>query len=182
MTFGKKSKRINEVKPNIAKLISKKASVIDLSERRKIDEDIGREITKDKYESVENDMNKITKTSKSSQAQVFKLRRMLMEGNESSHPQSIVDPVTKEILVNKDEIKEVTLQFATGILQNNQPDGRNALNLEALRHCHNLRMNESNVFDCPDEELTFEDFQKEIELVKKKGEIFANVGGLIKFS
>ena len=112
----------------------KKASQSTIEEeKREAEELVGREMMKEKLEAIERDIEKVKKNNKTHQNQVFALKKLVSGGPANFQPEAIMDPKSKELLVNKNEILQATLEFSSGILQNNNPVEEFVDHFEALR-------------------------------------------------
>ena len=120
--FGKCTFKKENVKPKIAKLLREKAAMEDEEKRQEIVEEIAKEMTKEKYEAVERQLEIVKKRSKDHQTQAFKLRRIINDGGKEEQLEAILDHSSKQLLTNKEEILQATVQYAAGILQNNPSD------------------------------------------------------------
>ena len=146
-------------------MLEHKSNSNDETEKQRIETEMCTELMNEKYKLIENDLLKV----KSQQTQTFALKRLISGGSNSFHLETKIDPFSKEILVEKPKILQDTLEYTSGILQNNISTGDNYKLMNVLRECHNLRMNNLDAFDAPEEKLSFQDFEKEILSVKQKG-------------
>ena len=123
----------------------------------------------EKYDKIEKELEKIKHNSKSNQHQVFALRKMISGGSVDNQPEAIFDPTSKELLVDKVEILEATIKFASGTLQNNPPEEDFAEHFEEMKRRHAMRMISDSDEEEESNELTREDFDKELLSLKSKG-------------
>ena len=73
--------------------------------------------------TVEAELDKIKETKNGKAGQIWKIREKVLGGKRNKMlPTAIVDPKTNKLVVNKDTIKEVTLQYCVDTLNNNTPE------------------------------------------------------------
>ena len=105
-------------------------------------------------------------------ATVFKLKEKLYGSKKSKQDiVSITDPITNEIVTDRNKIKEVTLKYCGDLLTNRKPKEEYKAQLELKNELHRKRMNESdeNEFQFTDEMFT----KTLIELKKKHNEKYS---------
>ena len=164
--FGKCSDGRKKISSKVSNLMESKQKTKSEDLKEKLDEEIGKELIKEKYESVEKQIETIKMKSSNHQAQVFQLRKIITNNKDNSPIEAIIDPDTKETLFEKDEILEKTLQYASGVLQNNHPVDKFKEEFEEMKIRHGIRMDTKEE---EDDSLTEEDFFKEIKALKGKG-------------
>ena len=111
------------------------------------------------------------------QSKAFAMRRIITGSNEKDTPEAVINPKTKELMTDKAEILQVTLEYTSGILQYNPPCEEHKKNIAALKFCHSIRM-KRNKEEEEDETLTYQEFEKEMDEIRKKGK--HNYDDLIK--
>ena len=151
----------------VANLMKRRRETTDKEEKEKFDNEIGKQLLKEKYDSVEKQMKRIKANNATYQSQVFKLRNKITNNDENSQIQAIMDPETENLIFDKKKILRTTLEFASGVLQNNHPVPEFEQHFEAMKRCHRIRMSTRET----DEEdlLSEEDFNKELKALKIKG-------------
>ena len=82
-----------------------------------------KEVHEKQVKTVQNELEKIRETKNGKAGQIWKVREKVIGGKKKSMlPSAIFDPKTKKLLVNKDEIKEVTLKYCMDTLTSNTPE------------------------------------------------------------
>ena len=158
-SFGKCLKRKAKLPPVISDLLKEKASSEDLDEREQLDQQIGTELIKEKMLSIEKQLEVVKSNSKSSQSQIFKLRRMITQDTKTNQIEAIEDPKNKELILDKTTILKTTLEFASCILQNNYPTAEYQDLIESMKTLHEMKM-KNNVDDgSPEDKLTMAEFE-----------------------
>ena len=117
-SFGKYSGSRVKLNPKTAKLKKSKQMAVTEEEKEEIDDKIGKVLIEEKCENVERQMEFIKSKSKMHQSQVFKVRNMITINSNNKSLDAIVDPKSKEYIIDKDKILQATLEYAAGVLQN----------------------------------------------------------------
>ena len=89
---------------------------------------------------IEEEVEKILKSNKGKVGQIFKIAKE-MKGSSSNQAHAIKNPETKELVVDQDEIKDVSLKYCQKVLKRNEPKGefrklfeiREELNAERMK-------------------------------------------------
>ena len=165
--FGKCSSGQQVVDKKISNLLRERGIMKSDREKAEIDNEIGKELTKEKYESVEKQVRSIKEKYNSHSSQVFHLRKMITNRGDKSPIEAIIHPESKELIYDKDEILHETLKYASCVLQNNNPVGEYKDLFDAMKIRHKMRMNKKG--ENEDEALSEEDFRNELKLLKEKG-------------
>ena len=71
---------------------------------------------KEKLQMIQNQIETIQTIHNSHQSQTFKLRRMLTNRGDSDQVEAIIDPKSKELILDKEEILRTILEHASCIL------------------------------------------------------------------
>ena len=167
--FRKCSDKKRKESSTVSKLLKKSSDAVSEEEKRETDEMLAAEMIKERYNAIENDIEKIKSSKKSQQHQVFALKKLISGRTDTFQPEAIVDPESKELLVNRNEILQKTLEFSSGILQNNNPVEEFREHFEVMKQNHIQRMKKEDDEDDPVNILSREDFDKEIKSLQSKG-------------
>ena len=90
-------------------------------DKAEVDNEIGKELARKKFSSVEKQIEILKKENRNSQSQVFKLRKILSNRGDRAEVEAMINPKTNEVILGKDEILRATLEYASFVLQNNIP-------------------------------------------------------------
>jgi hypothetical protein len=103
---------------------NKKKDIVEEKETEaKSQEERAKEIFEEQEDIVEKEIQKIKATTNSKVGQIWEIRKKVLGGKKSrTPPTSIVDPTTSKMVVNREEIKEVTLAYCMDTLKNNIPE------------------------------------------------------------
>ena len=170
--FGKVTKKSNKFLSNIPELVKKRSSAESNDDKKELEHKIGTEFIKEKYDEIERQINRIKESAKTHQSQVFKLRNILSNKENTKEIEAIVNPKTKKLIVDKEEILQATKEYASCVLQNNRPVEKYEQFYNVISKCHDIRMkrqSNSNDEDDAVEELSRDDFDKEIKSLRSKG-------------
>ena len=90
---------------------------------------------------------------------------------ENRNFEAIEDPQSSEYIFDKDKILQTTLEYAAGVLQNNNPSAEFEEHFHNMRINHLSHMNNRKEVENEDEDLSEEDFREEIAALKSKGNV-----------
>ena len=153
--------------PKVTNLMKEKEKKTSQEEKERLDHEIGQKLMKEKYELIEKEINKVKENKASHQSQVFQIRRKILNNADKLQVEAIEDPESKCLLIDKNEIKQVTLEYASGTLQNNHPTPKFIDVYDTMRENHEIRRKRKG--NSTDDILSKEDFMKEVKSFKEKG-------------
>ena len=113
-------------------------------------------IFEEQVKTVEAELDKLKET-KGKAGQVWKIREKVIGGKKKKLASSaIVNPKTNKLVVNKDEIKEVTLKYCVDTLTSNKPEGDFQKEINEKRQEVKLMMKmDDGIFECNEETFKY---------------------------
>ena len=87
------------------------------------EEERAKAIYEEQIKTVEVELNKIKEIKNGKAGQIWKIREQVIgQKKKKLVPNAIINPKTKKLVVNQDEIKEVTLKYCVDTLSSNKPE------------------------------------------------------------
>ena len=81
-----------------------------------------KEIFDEQTRIAEEEVNKINKAQHSKVGKVWEIKKKIMGNNKSNEANAVKDPKTNKLVLEKEKIKEVTLEYCINTLTSNEPE------------------------------------------------------------
>ena len=125
-----------------------------------------KDLLKRQSEKLENAINRIKEKKLGRAGSVYKMKDQIAGHKKAKQEATAIrDPKTNELVVSKERIKEVTLEYVVNNLKGNEPD-QDVIEMITQRRV--IQLNKMKEKNCEAFELNEDDFDKVIEKFKSK--------------
>ena len=172
--FDKITTKSNSINKAIDKLNIQMNESTNHEDKNKIEEEIAKEILKQKSDKLVKEIGELKNLSSGRSTKVFRIKEKIMgKKKQGQVPEAIEDVETGEMLVEKDDITNMSLKYCVKLLTNKDPPEGFEKKMDSLVKIHDVRMkiqneSESESEDEEDSKLTKIEFENLIQKFKSK--------------